>query len=154
MSMLNIVTKEFFLADAAAGGASMFSSFGILIIMLLFMYFFMIRPQKKKQKEIEKMRSELVVGNRIITIGGFIGKIKKITDDEIYLSLGNSKDTVIVRKWAIQGVLDKDQAKAIESQTKKISSDDSVDFNDEPIDEPIEENNIDKSHDEKNNIND
>ncbi len=134
MSILNVLSKTVFVADSGAqGGASMFSSFGIIIIMFVAMYFFLIRPQKKRQKEVEKMRNELNVGNRVITIGGFIGRIKKISDDEIFLVLGNSKDVVAVRKWAIQGLLDKDQAKAIEAQTKG-------DFApEEEIEEPVEE---------------
>lgn len=54
----------------------------ILMIVALFaiMYFFMIRPQQKKQKEVQKMRENLKVGDKIVTAGGILGKIKEIND--------------------------------------------------------------------------
>lgn len=118
-------TSLFLFADAGAGqagGGSLLVTFAPLLIVFAAMYFLMIRPQKKRQKEIDTMRSNLSVGNRVTTIGGFIGKIKKITDDEVYLLLGNSKEHVVVRKWAIQGVVDPDEAKAIESKSKVDSA--------------------------------
>ena len=46
-------------------------------------YFFMIRPQNKKQKEIQKFRNALEVGQDVITIGGIHGTIKRIEDNDI-----------------------------------------------------------------------
>jgi len=62
-----------------AGSGSMMS---ILMIVALFviMYFFMIRPQQKKQKEVQKMRESLKVGDRVVTSGGIFGKIKEVED--------------------------------------------------------------------------
>lgn len=95
---------------------SLLVSFAPLVLVFVAMYFLMIKPQKKRQKEIEKMRNELTVGNRIVTIGGFIGRITRINDDELFISLGNSKEQIAIRKWAVHSVLDPDQAKAIEKQ--------------------------------------
>lgn len=55
---------------------------GMIIIVVLFaiMYFFMIRPQNKKQKEIQKFRNELTVGQEVVTIGGVYGTIKSIDE--------------------------------------------------------------------------
>ena len=47
----------------------------MLVIMLAIFYFMMIRPENKKKKELEKMRSELAVGDQVTTIGGIIGTI-------------------------------------------------------------------------------
>ena len=44
------------------------------------MYFFMIRPQNKKQREIQKFRNELTVGQEVVTIGGVYGTIKSIDE--------------------------------------------------------------------------
>ena len=55
--------------QAQAGGSPL--SFWIMIIAIFaIMYFFMIRPQKKKQKEIEKFRNSLQVGDNIIRVNG------------------------------------------------------------------------------------
>ncbi len=59
------------------GGMSMII---MLVVLFAIMYFFMIRPQNKKQKEIQKFRNELTVGQDVITIGGVYGTIKSIDE--------------------------------------------------------------------------
>jgi len=44
------------------------------------MYFFMIRPQRKKQKEVEKFRNSLGVGNQVVTVGGIHGTIREVNN--------------------------------------------------------------------------
>lgn len=59
---------------------------GMMIIMMVVLfaivYFFMIRPQNKKQKEIQKFRNALTVGQDVVTIGGIHGTVKAINEDE------------------------------------------------------------------------
>ncbi len=110
---------------------SMFMSVLPLILLFVVMYFLLIRPQKKKQKEVEQMREALKPGNRIVTIGGFIGKVKKITEDEIYVVFSENSEHVVLRKWAVQTVLDKEEAKEIEKNSKKAMG--------EPVPELVEE---------------
>ena len=57
------------------------------ILLFVVMYFFMIRPQQKKQKEIQKMRESLKVGDRIITSGGIHGKIKEVEDTAFIIEI-------------------------------------------------------------------
>ena len=64
----------------AQGGGGSWSMIIMMVMLFVIMYFFMIRPQQKKQKEIQKMREALKVGDRIITSGGVYGKIKEIED--------------------------------------------------------------------------
>ena len=60
----------------------------MLVGLFAIVYFFMIRPQNKKQKEIQKFRNALEVGQDVITIGGIHGTIKRIEDnDTITLSV-------------------------------------------------------------------
>ncbi len=113
---------------------SMLMSVLPLILLFVVMYFLLIRPQKKKQKEVEQMRTALKPGNRIVTIGGFIGKVKKITEDEIYVVLSENGEHVVLKKWSVQSVLDKEEAKEIEKNSKKA------------INEPVPE--IPEDHDE------
>lgn len=67
------------LQDAAA--SSGFSSIILIVAFIAIFYFFMVRPQQKKQKEINKFRSELNNGDRVITAGGIYGIIKDIKDN-------------------------------------------------------------------------
>lgn len=59
------------------GGMSM-----IIMMVVAIVYFFMIRPQNKKQKEIQKFRNALTVGQDVVTIGGIHGTVKAINEDE------------------------------------------------------------------------
>ncbi|MDR1719283.1 MAG: preprotein translocase subunit YajC [Dysgonamonadaceae bacterium] len=65
---------------------------GLIMIALLFviMYFFMIRPQQKKQKEIQKMRESLKVGDKILTSGGVYGKIREVGDTSFIVEIAEN----------------------------------------------------------------
>ena len=69
-----------FLETSAAGG-SMWTSIIMMALIILVFWFFIIRPQRKKDKETAKMRSELQVGDEIVTIGGIIGIIVRFPCD-------------------------------------------------------------------------
>ena len=73
-------------AQAQQGGSGM-SMIIMLVVLFVIMYFFMIRPQNKKQKEIQKFRNALSVGQDVVTIGGVYGTIKAINEDEGTVSL-------------------------------------------------------------------
>lgn len=64
----------------AQGQPSMMPTILMLVAMFAILYFFMIRPQQKKQKEIQKFRNSLTVGQDIVTIGGMHGTIKSVND--------------------------------------------------------------------------
>ena len=78
------------LLDAAAaqpqqgGGMSMII---MMVVLFAIVYFFMIRPQNKKQKEIQKFRNALSIGDEVVTIGGIFGTVKHIDDDENTITL-------------------------------------------------------------------
>lgn len=59
----------------------------LMVVLFAIMYFFMIRPQNKKQKEIQKFRNSLQVGDKVITIGGMYGTVKNINDEEKTVTL-------------------------------------------------------------------
>lgn len=65
----------------------------MIVLLIAIFYFLMIRPQQKKQKEIRKFRENLKKGDRVITAGGILGKIKDIKDNTMMISI--SPDVVI-----------------------------------------------------------
>ncbi len=91
---------------AAAAGAGI--EFIIMIVaMFAIMYFMIIRPQRKRDKLTKEMLAGLIKGDKIITIGGIIGKIENIKDDELVIetgSLGNPS-YVKVARWSVKEVL-------------------------------------------------
>ena len=75
--------------------------------MILIFYFMIIRPQKKQQKKMAEMLAGLQVGDKIVTIGGIVGKITKIKDDEVIIETGagTDKSHIKFQKAAISTVL-------------------------------------------------
>lgn len=70
------------LQAAQQGGGGNYSMIIMMVVLFAVMYFFMIRPQNKKQKEIQKFRDALTVGQDVVTIGGIHGTIKYINAEE------------------------------------------------------------------------
>ena len=93
-------------ATASSGGAA--GMIGMIVwIVLLFglMWFLMIRPQKKEQKKMQAMLSEMAVGDAVVTSGGFYGIVIDITEDDVIVEFGNNKNCRIpMRKSAIAEV--------------------------------------------------
>ena len=99
------------------GGATGSSASMIIILLLFFvlMWFFMIRPEKKKQKKIEAMRNALSVGDEIVTIGGVMGTIVHITEDDITIETSEDRVRVQFKKWAVSSNV---RAEAAEEKEK------------------------------------
>ena len=73
-----------------------------LVLMFGIMYFVLIRPQRKKQKAEEKMRNSIQIGDEILTIGGFYGRVVSIKEDSLVIeSVGDHSKQKIAR-WAVQ----------------------------------------------------
>ena len=91
------------------GGLSSFLLFPLLFIL---MYFLLIRPQTKKANEHKDLLNSLKINDEVITQGGLVGKIIKITDKFIILSL-NINTNIIIKKEAIINSLPKGTMKQI-----------------------------------------
>ena len=90
---------DLLLAASNAGGASpMLVMIGYVAIIGAFMYFVAIRPQKKEQKRIEAMLSDLSVGDAIVTTSGFYGIIIDLTEEDVIVEFGNNKNCRIPMK--------------------------------------------------------
>jgi preprotein translocase subunit YajC len=63
-------------------GSGLTSLVPMMILFFVVIYFFMIRPEQKRQKELDKMRSALKKGDEIVTVGGICGTVHKIIDDK------------------------------------------------------------------------
>lgn len=66
----------------ATGGAAggMGTSLLMMVAIIAVFYFFMIRPQQKKQKDLQKARESMSVGDKVVTAGGIHGRIKEVGD--------------------------------------------------------------------------
>lgn len=88
-------------ASSGASGASSYSSIIFLVILIGIMYFLMIRPQKKRQKEEQEMRSSLEIGDEIITIGGIVGRVVTIREEDIVIETGADRNKMKIQRWAV-----------------------------------------------------
>ena len=97
-------------------GQTMLPQMIILVVFIVLMYFIMIKPQKKKDQEVQDMRSNVQVGDEIVTIGGICGRIVKTKDDSVVIQVGADKTKFEIKKWAISTVEKK-------SETRKADRD-------------------------------
>lgn len=92
-------------ADSAAQTqeGSLMGMFLPVILIFVVFYFFLIRPEKKRKKEIDAMRNSLKVGDTVTTIGGIIGEIAYINNDDNIVAIRTGKDGVEIKfaRWAI-----------------------------------------------------
>ena len=87
---------------------TLFLLFGFMILI----YFLMIRPENKRRKTHQEMLASIELGEEIVTAGGILGKVSKITDQ--YLELSISENTKIkVQKTSISAVLPTGTLKSI-----------------------------------------
>ncbi len=73
----------------------------MIVVMVAVFYFFLIRPENKKKKEMQAMRDALKVGDRITTIGGIVGEIVHIKDDNIVIETSADRVRMELTKWSI-----------------------------------------------------
>ena len=88
----------FYTANAAAGSGSLLL---MMVVMLAVMYFLMIRPENKRKKQAEEMRNSLKKGDQITTIGGIVGKIVQVTDENIIIETSDDRVRMELTKWAV-----------------------------------------------------
>ncbi len=99
-------------APAAAQGGGI-ESILLIVVMFAVMYFLMIRPQMKRAKEHRTMVDGLQKGDEVITAGGILGRISKVDDQYITVSIAD-KVEIQAQRSAIQTVLPKGTIKTIQ----------------------------------------
>lgn len=80
------------LASAAPGGAGNFLiQLMPLVLIFVIFWFLLIRPQQKRMKEHREMIAAVKKGDRVVTGGGLLGKVVKVTDEEVEIDLGGGQ---------------------------------------------------------------
>ncbi|EKD70632.1 MAG: hypothetical protein ACD_46C00465G0001, partial [uncultured bacterium] len=85
----------------------------MFVIFFLFIYFAIWRPQNKRAREQKNMLSALAKGDEVMMAGGMIGRIAKISDQYITLTIGTNMD-ILMQKSSVVTVLPKGTIKSIE----------------------------------------
>lgn len=76
----------------------------MLVAMLAIFYFILIRPENKRKKQAQEMRDNLKKGDTVTTIGGIVGKIVHVTDDNIIIETSDDRVRMEVTRWAVSTV--------------------------------------------------
>lgn len=80
--------------------SSIFVMVGYIVLFGAFMYFIAIRPQKKEEKRIAAMLSDMAIGDAVVTTSGFYGIVIDITEEDVIVEFGNNKNCRIPMKKA------------------------------------------------------
>jgi len=87
-----------------------------IILMFVVLYFLMIRPQMKRQKEHRNMVAALAKNDEVITSGGLLGKVTKVSDNYITLEISELADKpveIVLQRAAVSTVLPKGTIKSL-----------------------------------------
>lgn len=87
-----------FLTTPQGGGMT---SLIMIVAMIAVFYFLMIRPENKRKKEAEQMRSAVKTGDEITTIGGIIGTVVSVKDDKFVMETSADQVRIEFAKWAL-----------------------------------------------------
>jgi preprotein translocase subunit YajC len=108
-----IISPAFAQAAPAGGDAGGLMSFLPIILMFVLLYFLMIRPQMKRAKEQKAMIEALQKGDEVITAGGIVGKITKLTDQYVSVEIAPNTE-VVVQRSSVQVPLPKGTLKTLQ----------------------------------------
>ena len=109
-----------FLEGTATGtmpGGDMTMTIVMLVAMIAVFYFMLIRPENKRKKEAEQLRSNMKNGDTIITIGGITGTVVDIKEDRFVIETGADRVRLELMKWALSS--NETAAKQAAEQAKK-----------------------------------
>jgi preprotein translocase subunit YajC len=96
-----------YLAAAADSSTSIWVLIGYMVVFFGLMYVLLVLPQNKKKKKEEKMRNSIQIGDEIVTIGGIVGKVVGIKEDNeaFIIETGTDRSKLKIKKWAVGSVL-------------------------------------------------
>src|SRR3546814_5919757 len=91
-----------------------------IVLMFVILYFLMIRPQMKRQKEHKNLVANLAKGDEVMTAGGMLGKVSKVTDSYITVEVAQLADKpveVLMQKTSVSSVLPRSEEHTSELQS-------------------------------------
>ena len=107
-----LISPAYAQAAGAASQSDTLLTFLPMIAIFVVFYFFLIRPQQRKAKEARAMLDALEKGNEIVTAGGIVGRISKLTDQYATIEIAPNVE-MTVQRVAIAQLLPKGTIKTI-----------------------------------------
>lgn len=109
MELLDFFISSAYAQDAAPQAGLM--SFLPLIIIFVIFYFLLIRPQMKRAKEHKNLVAALSVGDEVVTNGGLLGKITKVSESFVTVEVADNVK-IKLQKHAVASVMPKGTIKS------------------------------------------
>ena len=79
-----------------------------LVLMFVIIYFMMIRPTRRQQRQRDAMLQTIKKNDKVLTTGGIMGIVHKVTDKEVILTVDEKKDVrLTMSRSAIAGLVKK-----------------------------------------------
>ena len=91
----------FHFLEGTSPNGDLTSTIIMMVAMVGIFYFLLIRPENKRKKEAEQMRSAVKVGDKITTIGGIMGTVVHVKDEKFVMESGADQVRLEMAKWAI-----------------------------------------------------
>ena len=111
MSMLVFAEEAAGSGDAGTGDTAPAGGINPLLLIVIYVaffgligYFLIFRPNKKRKKQEEELRSSIILGDEVTTIGGIVGRVVNIKDDNITIETSLDKTLMEFKNWAIREV--------------------------------------------------
>lgn len=98
-------------------GGGLLGMLPMLLIMVGVFYFMLIRPENKRKKEAEQLRSNIKNGDKITTIGGIVGTVVDVKGDTFVIETGADQVRIEFAKWALS--TNETAAEAAKEEAKK-----------------------------------
>jgi len=109
-----LISEAYAQASAPAGGG-MLMELPLIVLVIAIFYFVVIRPQTKRAKDQKTMVEALQKGDEVVTSGGQLGRVAKITENYVILEICQNIETTVL-KTAVQTLLPKGTLKSIEKE--------------------------------------
>ncbi|HEY0211541.1 preprotein translocase subunit YajC [Acerihabitans sp.] len=105
-----------FFSSGAASGSSQGSPYSLVIMLVVFgliFYFMILRPQQKRAKDHKKLMDSIGKGDEVLTTGGLVGRVTKVTDTGYIAIALNDTNEVVIKRDFVAAVLPKGTMKAL-----------------------------------------
>jgi len=83
------------------------------VVFGLIFYFMILRPQQKRAKEHKKLMDSISKGDEVLTSGGLVGRVTKVSDTGYVAIALNDTNEVVIKRDFVAAVLPKGTIKAL-----------------------------------------
>ncbi len=102
LAAMTMIAGPAFAGAAAPAGPSIITQLLFFLPLILIFYFLLIRPQQQRAKKHAEMVNNIKRGDTVVTSGGLIGKVNKVSDNEISLDLADNVRVRVIKQMVIE----------------------------------------------------